>query len=277
MVGSRERALDVAEELAFQQGFRQGRAVDGHERIRGAATQVVDGPCQQLLAGAAFSQDQHRGIRFRRTGGPGKNLLQGFGSAEHAESRGTFFQPPPQCAVLTDEFARGQGSPHHDLKLIEVDGLGQEIGGAGLHGGYGHVDGSVRGHHHHGRVRHQFLASGEQFVAGHARHAQVREYQVHVPLPDQVDRGFSIGGLVDFVAPIAQNPGEGLALARLVIHDNDHAWYHRTLLSRGKRITKRAPSSRGTVSSRAMVPFMAATIWAVRLRPSPVPSRRVVK
>ena len=54
-----ERALLVAEQLAFQQGFRNGRAVDGDERLGLAQALVVERFGDQVFAGSvlAFEQD----------------------------------------------------------------------------------------------------------------------------------------------------------------------------------------------------------------------------
>ena len=60
-VGAGERALDVAEQLAFQQARRQGGAVDLDERLAGPRAVVVDAPGQQFLAGAALAAEQHGG------------------------------------------------------------------------------------------------------------------------------------------------------------------------------------------------------------------------
>ena len=70
--GAGERALDVAEQLAFQQSRRQGGAVDLDEGLAGPRAVLVDGPGQQLLAGAALAADQHG----RRAGGHLAHQLQ---------------------------------------------------------------------------------------------------------------------------------------------------------------------------------------------------------
>ena len=57
-----ERALLVAEQLAFQQRLGQGGAVEADERAVLARAGVVDGPGDQLLADAALAADQHRGV-----------------------------------------------------------------------------------------------------------------------------------------------------------------------------------------------------------------------
>ena len=60
-VGAGERALDVAEELALEQGLGNGAAVDGHEGPVGPVAALVDGLGDEFLAGAALAVDQDRG------------------------------------------------------------------------------------------------------------------------------------------------------------------------------------------------------------------------
>ena len=49
--GPGERALDVTEELAFQQGLHQGGAVHRDKFLFGPRAEQVDGPGHQLFAG----------------------------------------------------------------------------------------------------------------------------------------------------------------------------------------------------------------------------------
>lgn len=59
--GAGEGAFHVAEEFAFQQGFRQSAAILGHEGLVAPVAAVVQGPGDQLLAGAAGAFQQHGG------------------------------------------------------------------------------------------------------------------------------------------------------------------------------------------------------------------------
>ena len=52
----RECSLDVTEQLALDQARRQGCEVDFDQRAVFAPAAIVDGPGEQLLAGARFSQ-----------------------------------------------------------------------------------------------------------------------------------------------------------------------------------------------------------------------------
>ena len=60
--GAGERALFVAEKLAFDEVFRNGGAIDFDERGVGARALAVKGAGHQFLAGAAFARDQHGGL-----------------------------------------------------------------------------------------------------------------------------------------------------------------------------------------------------------------------
>ncbi len=57
-----ECAPDVAEQLRFEQGLRDGAAVQRDEPVRTARAVVVDGACGQLLSGPGLSRD-HDGAR----------------------------------------------------------------------------------------------------------------------------------------------------------------------------------------------------------------------
>ena len=63
--GAGERAFLVAEQLAFEQIFGQGGAVDGDARLVRAAAGAMDGARHQFLAGPAFAEDQHRDVARR--------------------------------------------------------------------------------------------------------------------------------------------------------------------------------------------------------------------
>ena len=55
-----KRALAVAKELAFNQAFRNGSAVDGNERTLGTRAVEVNGAGKQVLTRSALSQYQNR-------------------------------------------------------------------------------------------------------------------------------------------------------------------------------------------------------------------------
>ena len=64
-MSSCEGAFDVAEEFAFEELMRHGRAVDLDERAITPRTRGVDDVRDELLADARFALDQHRRLRLR--------------------------------------------------------------------------------------------------------------------------------------------------------------------------------------------------------------------
>jgi hypothetical protein len=61
--GAGERAAGVAKQLRLQKRLGQRATVDRHERPGRAAAVAMDGPRDQLLAGAAAADDQHGRLR----------------------------------------------------------------------------------------------------------------------------------------------------------------------------------------------------------------------
>src|SRR5205809_60198 len=60
-----ECALLVAEELAFEEGLGNRRAIDANITRIATVTERVQRAGDELLAGAAFAKDQDRGMRLR--------------------------------------------------------------------------------------------------------------------------------------------------------------------------------------------------------------------
>ncbi|MNN43615.1 hypothetical protein D3C81_1578610 [compost metagenome] len=54
-----ERPLAVAEQFRLDQPFGDGRAVDRHERLVGPRAGLVQGACDDFLAGTGLAQQQH--------------------------------------------------------------------------------------------------------------------------------------------------------------------------------------------------------------------------
>ncbi len=88
---AREGAFFVAEQLAFNQRFRQRRAVDGDERALTARAKRMYRPRHHLLSSAALAGDQY--ASFARSGllQQGKNFLHPGRCAYHLA----------QCALVT--------------------------------------------------------------------------------------------------------------------------------------------------------------------------------
>ncbi|MPM39907.1 hypothetical protein SDC9_86543 [bioreactor metagenome] len=78
-----KRALFIAEQLAFQQVFRNGPAVDRHQRMVPAHTAGVNLLGHLLLARAGLSQNQHGGVKPAHPLRQRKDLLRLLADGHH--------------------------------------------------------------------------------------------------------------------------------------------------------------------------------------------------
>ena len=80
-----EAALDVAEQLGFEQRIGQAGAVDRDERLAGPGAAAVDQAGRDVLADAALAGDEHLGIG---AAGRGDVIVEGTGCRARADERG---------------------------------------------------------------------------------------------------------------------------------------------------------------------------------------------
>src|SRR5262249_52764209 len=73
----------VTEQLGFQQGLRNGRAIDHHKGLFGPRTQLMNGLCNQFLASACLAR--HKDGRIPRGHHPDEpiNVLNSGTRADH--------------------------------------------------------------------------------------------------------------------------------------------------------------------------------------------------
>ncbi len=151
---------------------RDRRAVDGHEGAGFATTKVVNRVCDELLAGAGFSGDQHRGLAIREQPDGLLNRADGLARADkHVLGRPGCRQGEglPFCQHLcqdasdvfpTDRFRQV-------IECTQPYGL-DRVGGAG-----------VRGEHGDWRSLVLRTYAAQNFEPIHPRHPQVQKHCVH--------------------------------------------------------------------------------------------------
>src|SRR5690606_8183734 len=81
--GAGEGAGLVAEELAFEQRFGQGSAVDRDERAFRALAAGVHGPRGEFFAGARFAEQQDRRVGWRDALHQREDVRQRGAAADH--------------------------------------------------------------------------------------------------------------------------------------------------------------------------------------------------
>ncbi len=139
-----ERAALVAEERALGQLARNRREVHRDERRVRIAGLAVDQPRQQLLAGAALAEDQHRRRQLRDLVHQIDDVARHLARADDELALGLVGDLGGQRQDLAVEVLPLAGVAHERSKLVVVEVLGDVVVGAvlhRLHGGLDLVDG----------------------------------------------------------------------------------------------------------------------------------------
>src|ERR1700686_4987090 len=127
LIRARERAFDVAKQLAFDQRGHQRAAIDRDERFVMERPGVVNGARDHFLAGAALAQNQHR---MGAVGGFGDNAVEllHFGRAAD-DSAVTLFglKLLAQYAVFGFQLEVVRHPLQQELKFVDAEGFGDVV------------------------------------------------------------------------------------------------------------------------------------------------------
>ena len=191
-----KRALDVAEQLGFEQLFGNRRAVHRHKWPRLALARIVDGMRQQLLAGTAVALDQHAGIALRHQTGARKQIF-------HCRALGDDRRAPVGCRCLGLRRAAG-GQPERLGNMCQqrfaVERFGQIAKHTALHRCNRIGNAAMRGEDNHRQRRAGTVNLLEQRQPVHPAHAHVGNHQLRPRHVKAVERGF---GTVDAIHLVA--------------------------------------------------------------------------
>jgi len=176
--GAGERTPLVPEELGLENGLRQGRAVDRYEGSVGPLGGSVDGPRDQLLAGARLAEQEHR--RHRRRGlhhgvheaAPGQRLAD-----DRLVPLG--LELSTQRAVLAHQVALLERLAHGAHHLGALERLGHEVVRPVPHGIDRVLDGAVGGHEDGLGLGGNAAAGLEEIEPRHPGHHQIGQQHRH--------------------------------------------------------------------------------------------------
>ena len=216
LAGAGEGARLVAEQLRLQQFSGDRRGVERDEWAARAWRFAVQRARHQFLAGAGLTRDQHADRRLRQSPDRAEQLAHGRRAAEQFALRAAvivFFRRRRRRRLR-------QGARRQRDRVVEVEGLGQEIVGAAAEGAGGAGDIGVGQHHHHRQLRPPRLQCVQEGEAVEAGHAHVGEHQVG-PGSIVVERGQRGARAVEAlhaVAGIAQRLQQHEAHRMVVVH-----------------------------------------------------------
>ena len=188
-VGPGEGSPGVTEEFAFDQGRRNGAAVDGDEGPLFTSTVVVNAPGDQFLAGTGLPGDQHRRGGGCNLVGQFDHLSQSGAAADQLARWSAAGYLGPKLPVFALElqalFGLFQGQHH----LIGFEWLGDIVIGPRLHAFEGRLDGAVGAHHDHRGGGVQFHGLAQKAMPVHPRHADVAQDHVRLRLLQELEPG----------------------------------------------------------------------------------------
>ena len=188
-----EAALLVAEQLALDEGGRDGAAVERQVGPLAALGELVDGLGGQLLAGAALADEKRRDLRGRHLVDEVVDPLHGGRGAHHRPEAAEVAQLGAQRGDRLLELAGLLDAGEQRLEAPQVDGLGQVVEGAETQGLDRRLDGGLAGDQDHldGRLLEQLL---EQLGAAAVGEHEVREDDVgHLVLERKARLGEVVG------------------------------------------------------------------------------------
>ncbi len=219
IVRAGERPLLVAENLALEQRFRNGRTVDRDKRKRRTGTELVNRLGDQLLAGAGLARNQDRGQRGGRLLDDAVDGANAGAVADDAAEGARFTQLAaqvphfPQCVLALDRL------PEQDVEPLRIDRFVQVIVGPFLDRLDRGLDGALGRQEDEGDVRQLIFECPQQLHAAGTRHDEIADDDRGTEAGDLAQPFVAVGcflglkspGLDEFRQPL---PG------RVIVFDN---------------------------------------------------------
>jgi hypothetical protein len=216
----------MPEQLGLEQGFGDGRAIDGNKGASPALALVMDHLCGEFLARAALPGDEHRAFA------PGKleqELSQVLGGGTMAQDGlrsigafGLLLYPPDRPR---EPYALGGPADDH-AHFVDVHGLAEIVIGPfshGLVGGLARAEGRNDDDRH---VRVETVDLPERLHAAHARHLEVQDHDVRQVLLYPLHGLQAVPGLAAGVPFLRKRLGQNEAHVRLIVYDQDFCRFH---------------------------------------------------
>jgi hypothetical protein len=181
----------------------------------------VDGPGEQLLAGAALALDEDGRRAVGHLVDQGHEPTESGARPDDIASAQQVVQSLLESAVLGDEGPVLERLPDHPDELAAREGLGQEVAGAVLHGPHRFLDGAEGREHDHVHLRGHCPDLAQELEPGQPRHLEVGEDEVDPALAQTLEGGLPVGRQHDLVALARQRALETLAHGRVVVGDQE--------------------------------------------------------
>ena len=213
----------MAEQRALHQLARNGRQVHGNERRVGVAALAVNQPREQLFAGSAFAQDQHRGGQLRHFLHQVDDVARQLARPDHKLAVALVGDLRAERHHLPIQILAFACVMHERPQRLVIEVFRRVVVRADLHRLHGGLDfGDGRNHDHFDETV-VFLHDAQHVEAVDARQPHVEQHQVHVFAIQNRERGFAACRAQHAViAP--ENGVQRVPHPLVVVDDEDGLW-----------------------------------------------------
>ncbi len=222
----RERPFLVTEQLAFEQRFGNGHAIDHHEGLLGTQTVLVNRPGNELLPRPRLAANQHRGVRRSHPSNGLVDILHGLAPAddrvEQCRCRGV--RPiTVESHAGSHEPSRVDGLADQGEDVRNVEWLQNVIESAHL----GRLDRRLRAavgcHNDDGELRLQDANPLERLQAAHSRQSDIHDEQIKAARLNLGDSRLGRRSHTNRVSLLNQQLLEALPQLGVVVDDQDRS------------------------------------------------------
>ena len=182
-----EGPLLMAEQFRLQQGFRQRRTADLDQRMLASGAVLMNGIGDQLLAGAALSQNQRGRIRSCDQFDFLEHRSHLVVRAENAPEAELVFQCLLEILILSPQRHHTACTLDDQQQFIHLKRFGNVVEGAKLHRTDRRLHRSVGRNHHDLRLGRLLFGRSQHRQAICAGQPEIGDHQIEGPLTNGVD------------------------------------------------------------------------------------------
>ncbi len=230
--GAGKSPLFVAEELRFHEIPGNGGHIQRDARPGRAGAVPVQGPGNQLLAGAGLAVDQDRDAAVSQPADGPEDLLHGRRFADDFRARALVMAIARGGLVLPGVGEGPLGDRHH---LVDIEGLGQVLEGALLVGGNRAVQVRVRCGDDDRQPGMVLREAPEEFEAVGPGHADIADYRVRFFVIEALEHMVTARKALTLYAGLTQGALEHPADRLIVVDDPDFGGARHGILPAGGR------------------------------------------
>ena len=226
-----KRALLMAKQDRLHEVFRNGAAVDRHERLARPGAGALNAARDHFLTHTAFAQDQHRNIRGRPALCHADDAAHRRGGGNHVLELHAAFGLAREAFHFARQALHLQRVADRDDHTFGIGRLDDEVHRAAPHRLHDRVDPARCRQHDHRQVRALGVQTLQRLHARKARHRQIQQHDIHAfaRVRRQLQARLAIGRRAAGKTRLFDGCLKQAALRRIIIDHQDRLRHGNTL------------------------------------------------